>query len=271
MRQVITSLDDHPNAEEVIDVLARMVDLSDQDLSELASVWRNDEHVSAARARALSPDSPLVLEALAAFDSLAFLYADDLAGTADFVTLPAPVTALALKAVRDAIAAAYARPSLSPEEHALLVEPWRQVFPRRTSAMPQFGPQHDAVIELLSALPHLACRSHDAVATARFAALLDVGLMLDPEAHAAAFDQAWHACVTTRRRRLWQLATRSAHESFYRRCGECARGGSDDDRMVLALCLGAVVAVLVEDVLDDASMATLAAPVAMLVPQPRAG
>ena len=269
MRRTITSLDDHPNADEIIDVLARMVDLSDEELTRLAAAWRNDEHVSAARSAALSPDSPLVLEALASFDSLAFLYADDLAGTAEYVVLPAPVTALALKAVRDAVAAAYARPVLSAEDHARLISPWRSVFGSSSGALPDFGPQHTMIIEMLSALPHLACRSHDVSATERFESLLEAGLHVDPEEHAQAFDRAWHAAITTRRRRLWQLATRSAHEAYYRRCSQCDRSGGDEDRMVLALCLGAVVGVLVKDVLDDKTVATLAAPAAVLVPQQR--
>lgn len=269
MRRTITSLDDHPNADEIVDVLARMVDLSDEQITRLAAAWRNDEHVAAARSTALSPDSPLVLEALASFDSLAFLYADDLAGTADYVHVPAPVTALALKAVRDAIAAAYAKPVLSAEAHRLLQAPWRAVFGRSTGAMPDFGPQHSTIIEMLSALPYLACRSHDTAATEQFESLLAAGLHVDPEEHALAFDRAWHAAITTRRRRLWQLATRSAHEAYYRRCARCDRAGSDEDRMVLALCLGAVVGVLVKDVLDDKTVATLAAPAAVLVPQQR--
>lgn len=271
MRRTITSLDDHPNTDEIVDVMARMVDLSDDEITRLPSAWCNDEHVAAARSHALSPDSPLVLEALASFDSLAFLYADDLAGTAEYVSVPAPVTALALKAVRDAVAAAYAQPVLSREEHRLLLAPWRAVFGRSTGAMPDFGPQHTMIIEMLSALPHLACRSHDSGATERFESLLAAGLHVDPEEHALAFDRAWHAAITTRRRRLWQLATRSAHEAYYRRCSQCDRSGGDEDRMVLALCLGAVVGVLVKDVLDDQTVATLAAPAAVLVPEQRAG
>jgi hypothetical protein len=265
----IHCLDDHPNADEIVGVLAHMVDLDDTALSLLATAWRNDARIAAARAAALSPDTPLVLEALAAFDSLAFLYADDLEGQADFVTLPAPVVALALKAVRDAIAAAYARPVLSKADHERLMAPWRSVFADTAARLPDFGPQHHEVLEMLAGVPLLACRTHDPVAVAQYDSLVACGLTVDPGEHALAFDRAWHAAVTTRRRRLWQLATRSCHEAYFRRCGACEPGGGEDERLVLALCLGAVLGVLMSDVLDDADLTTLTTPAALLVPRQR--
>src|SRR5687767_5024234 len=94
----VDTLAEHPNADEILGVLARMVQLSDEQLSSLALGWHDNPLTAAARSRALEPDSPLVLEVLSAFDSLAYLYEDDLHGEAEYLTVPAPVAALALKA-----------------------------------------------------------------------------------------------------------------------------------------------------------------------------
>ena len=89
---------------------------------------------------------------------------------------------------------------------------------------------------------------------------------IDPESHANAIESAWQAAILTGRRRLWFLASRSANESYARGCGPCARLVTDDDKAVLAICLGVVAAMLVRDVLDSESAETLLAPVAALMP-----
>ena len=267
MAATITSTETHPHCAEILGVLAQIVHLDDEGLRRLALAWRDTPDVSRARDRALQPDTPLILEVLAAFDSIAGLFADDLAGTAPYVTVPAPTTALALKAVRDAVAAAYARPVLSAQEYAELSAPWHSVYPERRMQMPDFGPQHHEVLALLTSVPGLACHRHDDVAGDLWRALLMHAKGIDPESHGKAIESAWQAAVITGRRRLWFLASRSAQEGYTRACGSCARVATDDDRAVLAVCLGVVAAMLVRDVLDDESAATLLAPVASLMPQ----
>lgn len=267
----IETLDTHPNAEEIVGVLAQMVQLSDTEISTLAVEWCDTDVTAVARARALDADAPLVLEVLAAFDSLAFLYADDLHGEADYLTLPAPVTALALKAVRDAVAAAYAQPVLPAAHYAALVRPWRAVFPGMTVQAPDFGPQHHDVLSVLGVLASMACRSHDSEAGRRWTSVLELAAQVDLELHGDAVDRAWDAAVLTHRRRLWGLVSRSGQEAYNRRCAECARAGHEADGAVLALCLAAVVGVMMSDVLDDAVRALLMAPVEALVPRPAQG
>ena len=262
----ITSTETHPHCAEILGVLAQIVHLDDDGLRRLALAWRDTSEVARARDKALQPDTPLILEVLAAFDSVAGLFADDLAGTAPYITLPAPTTALALKAVRDAVAAAYARPVLSAQEYAELSAPWHSVFPDRRMQMPDFGPQHHEVLGLLTAIPGLACHRHDPESARVWDALLVHARGLDPEAHGQAIDSAWEIAVITGRRRLWFLASRSAQEAYSRACGDCARLATDDDRAVVAICLGVVAAMLVRDVLDDESADTLLAPVGSLLP-----
>lgn len=262
----ITSTETHPHCAEILGVLAQIVHLDDEGLRRLALAWQDSPEVAKARDKALQPDTPLIVEVLTAFDSIAGLFADDLAGTAPYVTLPAPTTALALKAVRDAVAAAYARPVLSPQEYAELSAPWHSVYPDRRMQMPDFGPQHHEVLALLTSIPALACHRHDAEAKALRDNLLLHARGMDPDAHGHAVESAWQAAIMTGRRRLWFLASRSAQESYNRACGTCARLANDDDRAVLAVCLGVVAAMLVRDVLDTESAETLLAPVASLMP-----
>jgi hypothetical protein len=262
----ITSTETHPHCAEILGVLAQVVHLDDDGLRRLALAWQDTAEVARARDKALQPDTPLILEVLSAFDSIAGLFADDLAGTAPYITLPAPTTALALKAVRDAIAAAYARPVLSPQEYAELSAPWHSVYPDRRMQMPDFGPQHHEVLALLQSIPNLACHRHDDDAASLRANLLLHARGLDPDAHGSAVESAWEAAVVTGRRRLWFLASRSAQESYNRACGTCARLTDEDDHAVLAICLGVVAAMLVRDVLDGESADALLAVAPSLLP-----
>jgi len=262
----VATLAEHPNADEIVGVLARMVALSDDQLTNLALGWRDDDADAAVgRARALDPDSPLVVEVLGAFDSLAYLYADDLHGEADYLTVPAPVTALALKAVRDAIAAAYARPVLGPEQYAALIAPWRTLFAEGETTRPDFGPQHSDVLDVLAVMAALACRSHDAEADERWSTILSVGTQVDLDRHGDALDRAWDAALVTERRRLWSLVSRTGQEAFFRRCHQCDRNGSEADGAVLALCLGAAVGVMMGDVLDAESRRLLLEPLRSVI------
>lgn len=265
MQATITSTANHPYCNEILGILAQVLHLDDDDLSRLAVAWSDTPATARARDRALRPDVPLILEVLASFDSVSTLFADDLEGIAEYVTLPPPVTALALKAVRDAIAAAYARPILSAREYDDLSRPWRTVFPEPGPSGPDFGPQHEDLVMLLTAIPQLACRSHDPQSAKLWQTVQETMSSLDRDRHAAAIDSAWHATILSGRRRVWGLLNRSCQEGYRRRCGACDRDTSDDELAVLALCLGAAAGLLVRDLLDDESVAVLTSPVAELL------
>jgi hypothetical protein len=263
--------EDHPNRAEIFSVLAQMIHITDEQLPVLAAAWTNSELTARARSHALSPEAPLILEVLTAFDSVTFLFADDLAGSAAYVTLDPTVTVVALKAVRDAIAAAYAEPVLSGDEHGALLRPWRTVFPTNHIDEPDFGPDRSDIARLFRLLPSLGGRCHDDVGRLLWHSVNDRVASVDPVAHSAALDVAWDAAVVTRRRRLWRLARRTGTEAFTRRCPSCSRtAGSQEDAQLLSYCLGGVFAMLVRDAIDDATFATLFGPVVDLVPQQRA-
>src|SRR5437764_4934400 len=165
---LIGSLDAHPNLPEILGVLAQLPHISDSDLRRLAEGWHNTVFLAEARARALDPDSPLVLEVLAAFEAVQSLFADDVSGEPDYVDVEPEVAAIALKAIRDAIAAAYARPVLSRAEHTALLSAWRAVYPTDAVDEPDLGVHAGQVKALLSAMPKLATRCHDAAAAAMY-------------------------------------------------------------------------------------------------------
>lgn len=265
----ITRLEDHPNVSEVLGVLAQLAHVADSDLPRLSDAWFNNASVAAARDKALSPDSPLVLEVLAAFEAVSTLFADDLAGEASWVTVDVRVTNTALKAVRDAIAGAYAQPVLTRGEHAELMRPWREVFPCATVDEPDLGPQADAVKALLAVLPRLAARCHDSDGRAVFDALVDRSFA-DESDRAGARDEAFQAAVLTSRRRTWALVRRSGTEGLLRPCRSC--GTWSDDRSlgrVLELCLDAACALLVADAVPDDTVQLLTGPVQPLIPLQR--
>lgn len=262
--------DDHPNRGEIFGVLAQMIHLRDEELPVLADRWVNTELAVRARSKALSPDSPLILEVLTAFDSVSFLFAEDLHGAADYLTVEPKITVVALKAIRDAIAAAYARPVLTDDEHAELMRPWRSLFVANAFSEPDFGPDRSDIARLFGLLPTLAGRCHDDLGQRLSRSVDDRSAGVDPVAHHAALDAAWNAAIITRRRRLWRLARRTGTEAFSRRCPRCAnRVSNEEDVQLLAYCLGAVYALLVHDALDDTSFRLLYNPVAGLIPRQR--
>jgi hypothetical protein len=268
---MIESLDDHPNLPEILGVLAQLPHVSDDDLNRLADGWHNTVFLAEARSRALEPDSPLVLEVLAAFEAVQALFADDVAGEADYVSTQPEVAALALKAVRDAIAAAYAEPVLTRAEHAALLAPWRAVYPTAGVHEPDLG-QHAAKVKaLLSAMPRLATRCHDTEAATLYDEILHASWTLDEDVRTVARDEAWQAALLTNRRRVWGLVRRSGAEGIGRYCRQCKVRHDDDDTMrVLALCLDAACALLVADAIDDNLVDVLTVPVQRLVPLQRA-
>jgi hypothetical protein len=269
---MIERLEDHPNLPEILGVLAQLAHISDADLPRLADAWVNTVTVAAARDRALSPDSPLVCEVLAAFDALGALFADDLAGEASYLVVETAVVSTALKAVRDALAAVYARPVLSRAEHAALLTPWRAVYPQPTVDEPDLGPRSDAVKTLLGLMPLLAGRCHDEAGQTLFDALVDRSFT-DESGRAEALETAFQAAVLTSRRRVWALIRRSGAEGLSRPCTSCRRAPgaalTRDHERVMALCLDAACALLVADAVPDATTDALTGPVESLVPLQR--
>ncbi|MCW2606909.1 MAG: hypothetical protein JWO60_1602 [Frankiales bacterium] len=267
----ISTLEEHPNLPEVLGVLAQLAHVSDGDLSRLAEGWDNSVAVAEARDHALSPDSPLVCEVLAAFDAVQALFADDVRGDAPYLTLDPAVAVRGLKAVRDAIAAAYARPVLARGEHAALMRPWRAVFPAASAlGEPDLGPHAAQVKQLLAALPTLATRCHDEAGQALYDALVDRSFVGESD-RAEARDAAFGAAVLTSRRRAWALVRRSGAEGLSRPCPTCRTTSTSerDDQRVLALCLDAACALLVADAVADDVAAQLIDPVAAVIPLQR--
>ena len=269
-RSTISRLEEHPNLPQVLGVLAQLVHIEDDDLPRLAAAWSDDAALAQARARALQPDSPLVCEVLAAFDAVAALFEDDLRGDAPYVTVPPLVAARALRAVRDAVAGAYARPVLRRAEHAALLRPWLAVYPGGGVAEPDLGPQAEQVKALLAALPRLTSRCHDGQGRGLWDELVDRSYVAEGErrdARASAFS----AAVLTRRRRLWTLVRRSGTAGLQRGCPVCrTRPATDrESERVLELCLDAACALLVSDALPATATALLTAPITALVPAQR--
>jgi hypothetical protein len=267
----IRSLEEHPNLSEVLGVLAQLVHVDDGQLVRLAGAWTNTVAVAEARDHALGPDSPLVCEVLAAFDAVQALFSDDVRGGQPYLTVEPLVVVRALKAVRDAVAAAYARPLLSRGEHAALLRPWRSVFPAADAlGEPDLGPRSAQVKALLGALPALAARCHDSAGQALYDALVDRSFVEESD-RVEARDTAFTAAVLTSRRRTWALVRRSGTEGLAQRCRSCRPTATSerDDQRVLALCLDAACALLVADALPDAVAALLIDPVACLIPLQR--
>ncbi len=270
----IARLADHPNLDEILGVLAQLAHIRDDDVPRLAGAWANNPVVAAARDRALSPDSPLVLEVLAAFEAVAAVFEDDLRGEAAYVTVNPAITTTALKAVRDAIAGSYARPVLDSAGYRALMQPWRTVFRGSTIDEPDLGPESDRLKGLLGALPALSARCHDDSGRRVFDSLVDRSFA-DESERAQARNAAFEAAVLTSRRRMWALVRRSGTEGFLRACPTCGPTAlaTEEERSVervLSLCLDAACALLVADALPDATTLLLTDPVGHLIPPQRA-
>jgi hypothetical protein len=269
-RRAIHELDQHPNIDEILGVLAALPHIGDAELPVLAEAWCNTPFLADARAHALSPDSPLIIEVLACFEAVAALFDDDLAGEADYVTIDPEVTTTALKAVRDAIAATYAKPVLTHGEFQALMRPWRRVFPARGYAEPYLGPNAVQVKQVLANLPLLAARCHDERGRELFDSLMYTAETVNRDLRDTARNEAWRAAVLTSRRRMWAMLHRSGLEAISRRCHRCgSREATGGQRMVLELCLDAARGLLVADAIDDTFTDILTLPLAMLIPAQR--
>jgi len=269
---VIETLDDHPNLPEILGVLAQLPHITDNELVRLADAWHNTVGLAEARARALDPDCPLILEVLSAFEAVQSLFADDVDGDMPYLELETEVVTVALKAIRDAIAAAYARPVLSRNEHGALMTAWRAVYPTDIVDEPDLGERSAEVKALLQAMPLLATRCHDSGAASMYDSILAMTWTLDEDVREVARDEAWHAAVLTNRRRVWGLVRRSGAEGIGRFCPQCRTRSTDEDTSrVLSVCLDAACALLVADAIDDNLVDVLTLPVQALIPRQRTG
>jgi hypothetical protein len=263
----IESLDSHPNAEEIRGILSRLPGMEDADLPLLADGWHNTTLLAEARRRALEPDSPLVVDVLACFETVQTLFVDEIRGLEDYVTVDRDIATVALKAVRDAVAAAYAQPILSPTEYNALMRAWRNVYPTNHIVDPDLGTRADDVASVLEAIPRLAARCHDASAAGEYASILLASAEVDEEIRCAARDEAWHAAVLTSRRRMWHLLRRSGTEGLDRYCRTCQQRRRDvHTTRVVTLCVDAACGLLVAGELEHDIVDVLTAPVSCLIP-----
>lgn len=267
---VISSLDAHPNALEILAINAQLPCISDAALTALAEAWRNTPTVAEARRHSLEPDSPLIFEALARFETVQVLFAEEIHGGEDYLTVDPEVASTALKAIRDAIAAAYARPVISATEHAALTRAWRTVYPDDRIANPDFGPRGADVAAVLAALPRIAASCHDLPAVEQRNAIIALTGVLDEDVRAAAREEAWHAAILTSRRRVWHLVRHTGDVERTRYCDTCRQRDRDPETdLALMLCIDAACGLLVAGTLDEEIVEALTAPVDCLVPGQR--
>ena len=267
------SVGDHPNLGAIRQVLARVPHIGDADLLALARAWRNSAEVADARSRALAVDTPLVIDCLAAFDRTQALFADDLTGEHPDVTTNPAVAALALKAIRDAIAGCFARPVLTRAEHAALLGPWQRVFPDTAGPTEaDLGPHADAVRRLVDTLGLLSARCHDPDAGLLYVRLAEAARSVPADNREVARDSGWQAAVTSSRRRVWTHVRHTGSAAMARRCGRCGPRPPDrDGPRVLDLCLDAACILVVADAVDAWVTDTVVQPLAGLIPLPRPG
>jgi hypothetical protein len=257
----VTSLDLHPNLAEILGILTRVPQLTDREVTGLAHAWRDTTYLSLARDHALRPDSPLVIDVLAAFGRVDTVFDEELTG--DAVTV-------ALKAVRDALAAAYAKPVLARAEYTALMSPWRRVF--AVNGEPGPSKQADAVQDLLDAFAPLATRCHDENSRALFSQLAQAAIDRDDAATAAARDTAWKIALGSARRRQWRLLRQSVHEALTRPCRTCKTwrrpvGESvDAGELVRSLCVDAVCGMLMADSVGPEITSALVGPILPALP-----
>ncbi len=261
----IRQLAEHPDQAEIVGMLAQVPHVSDDELRRLAAAWSNTVPLADARRRALSPDSPLVIDVLAAFDTIAALYEDDLDGSTGPGGVEPAVVVTALRAMRDAVAGAYARPALGRGDHQCLTRAWRSVFPRGRLTEPDLGPCGPQVRALLRSLPRLADRCHDPAAARLYDGLVIEAMTRSDEDADEAREQALIATLQGGRRRVWTLVQRSVAERVGRGCAACGRAAArgepcQDDERVLSVCADAASALLVGDLVSAPLLARLMHP-----------
>lgn len=288
-RLVLTSLDEHPNLHEILGILAQVPRLTERQVSRLAHGWRDNTFLASARDHALSPDSPLIVDVLAAFDRIDAMFFDDLgddeaetqAIDVDCSALKPHLVNTALKAVRDALAAAYARPILGRAEYVALIGPWRCTFPADGAVTASGIVTRTAAVEdVLDAMSTLSTRCHDPHARAMFASLADAARNRDLEATGIARETAWKQAAAAGRRRQWTLLRQTVHDAVSGPCAGCrdamsgAEQRTDDEslqliELVRCVCADAVCGLLMADALEPATVRTLVDAAAKLLPTPR--
>ncbi len=215
----IRSLEEHPNLPEVLGVLAQLAHVADDDLAGSPTAGRNTIAVAEARDHALSPDSPLVCEVLAAFEAVQALFADDVRGEAPYLTRR-----------RRRSRSGRSRPSATPSPPPTPARCWpaastprccgrgaRCSRPTPPVEEPDLGPRADQVKALLGALPALATRCHDAAGQALYDALVDRSFVEESD-RGRGPRRRLPAAVLTSRRRTWALVRRSGAEGLSRPC-----------------------------------------------------
>ena len=194
------------------------------------------------------------------------IFAEEIRGGEEYLTVEPDVASTALKAVRDAIAGAYARPAITAAEHASLTRAWRVVYPTDRLTAPDLGNRSSDVNTLLQAVPRLAATCHDHSAMPEHAAILKAGAAIDEDIRCAAREEAWHAAVLTSRRRIWQLIRHTGESERKRYCKTCRERARDADTdRVLRLCIDAACGLLVAGALEDDIIDVLSAPVDCLL------
>jgi len=276
-RSTMSCLDDHPNIHEILAILARVPQLTNYEIERLANGWRDNSFLASARNRALSPTSPLIIDVLAAFDrvdAVFFDQLDDLADTSESAPTKRMVNT-ALKAIRDSLAAAYARPILRRAEYIALIGPWHRALPAEETIPGGIVTRTAAIEELLQALVPLSTRCHDPESGRLFAKLAAAAASRDAEATTVAREAAWQRAVSSARKRQWMLLRQTVHDTLNRACARCGSSrraaveSADAVESVRALCADAVCGVLMADALEPAMMRTLVDPAAKLLPSPR--
>lgn len=241
-------------------MLARLPTIEDDDLRRLAAAWRNSRRAAVARAAALSPDAPLVVDLLSAFETVSAAFAEDLDGTAPDTTTSPEVTRRALNAVRDVLAAAFARPTSRTNEYLILSAPWYAAYPGAGPAELDLGPNAGRIRAVLEGMGRLTSRCHDVESAALYASLVKAAGRTRDLRHRAR-DEAWRAAVLTSRRRLWSIVRRMGAAAYARGCGPCRRRHEDETASrVRDLCLDAACALLVADAVDDTLVEILTVP-----------
>jgi len=123
-RRPVTELVSHPNLDEITGIVGQIPLLDVDDLRLLGESWSNTTEAAQARARALDPECPLVVDVLRTFESITTTFRDTVAES-DCPELAGS----GLKALRDAVAGAFARPSLPRRGHKVPLKPGRTAFP----------------------------------------------------------------------------------------------------------------------------------------------
>jgi hypothetical protein len=263
-------LDVHPNQAEIRGILSRLATMPDSDLAPLAEAWHNTTVVAEARARALDPDAPLVVEVLGALATVHALFADEMNGESQDQPVAPQIVATAVKALNDAIVGAYAEPILAAVDHNALLRAWRVVYPTDPIVDPDLGIRAADVTAVLDALPRLAASCHDAAAASEWAAILATGESLDDHRRSSARDEAWQIAVATSRQRLWRLLQCASTERLPAYCPTChLRQRDPGGERVRTLCADAACGLLVADRAPADVVDALTAPVRALVPTQR--